>query len=186
MDDELTGKILISMPGIGDARFTRSVILVCANSETYSMGLVLNKPMDDLTLPQLLKQLDIPLDIKLPDDYVLSGGPVGQDRGFVVHSSDFHSEGATMDISDDLCLTATHDVLCALATEDAPQQSILALGYSGWGPGQLEAEIASNAWIIGEASSDLVYGAQHSRKWLRALEDLGIDAAFLHSGGGSA
>ena len=109
MLSDLTGKLLIAMPGIGDSRFSRSLVLICAHEPEYAMGIVLNKPMDDLTLPQLLSQLGIEQDIKLPDDAVLSGGPVGTDRGFVVHTGDFHCEGATLDISHDFCLTATRD-----------------------------------------------------------------------------
>lgn len=183
---DLTGKLLIAMPGIGDTQFSRSLVLVCAHEADYAMGIALNKPIDDLTLPQLLTQLEIEQDIRLPDTAVLSGGPVGTDRGFVVHTDDFHSEGATMDISHDCCLTATRDILVAIASGEAPRESIMALGYAGWDAGQLEYEIAENAWIIGEAIPDLVYGAEHDSKWGRALELLGIDVSRLHSGGGSA
>lgn len=186
MANDLTGKLLIAMPGIGDPRFARSLILVCAHEPDYAMGIVLNKPMDDLTLPQLLLQLGIEQDIRVPDRAVLNGGPVGTDRGFVVHSDDFHSEGATMDIADNICLTATRDVLMALASSDAPRESMMALGYSGWGAGQLETEIAQNSWIIGDLEADLVYSEKHSIKWQRALDNLGIDPARLHSAGGSA
>lgn len=186
MLSDLTGKLLIAMPGIGDSRFSRSVVLVCAHEPEYAMGIVLNKPMDDLTLPQLLSQLGIEQDIKIPEDAVLSGGPVGTDRGFVVHSGDFHCEGATLDISQDFCLTATRDVLVALASDDAPRDSVMALGYSGWGAGQLETEIAENAWIISEPIPDIVFGARHDTKWSTALKLIGIDAAHLHSAGGNA
>ncbi len=186
MLQDLTGKLLIAMPGIGDDRFLRSLILVCAHEPDYAMGIVLNKPIDDLTLPQLLTQLGIEQDIRLPDNCVLSGGPVGTDRGFVVHTTDFYSDGATMDINPEFCLTATRDVLLAIASGDAPRESVMALGYSGWGAGQLENEVAENSWIIGEAIPDLVYGNEHDSKWARALDLLGIDAAWLHAGGGSA
>jgi putative transcriptional regulator len=107
---DLTGKLLIAMPGIGDPRFARSVILVCAYSDDYAMGLVLNKPMDDLTLPELLKQLDIEQDIQLPETFVLDGGPVGTDRGFVVHTEDYYSDGATVEVGSNLYMTATQDI----------------------------------------------------------------------------
>ena len=184
--DDLTGKLLIAMPGIGDARFLRSLVLVCAHEPDYAMGIVLNKPIEDLTLPQLLTQLGIEQDIKLPEDAVLSGGPVGTDRGFVVHTGDFHCDGATMDINPEISLTATRDVLMAIASGGAPRESIMALGYSGWGAGQIESEIAENSWLIGEPIPDLVYGGAHDSKWRRALELMGIDAAHLHSGGGNA
>ncbi|WP_300378654.1 YqgE/AlgH family protein [Henriciella sp.] len=183
---DLTGKLLIAMPGIGDNRFSRSLVLVCAHEADYAMGIALNKPMDDLTLPQLLTQLGIEQDIQVPENAILSGGPVGTDRGFVVHTGDFHSDGATMDIGHDCCLTATRDILVAIASGEPPRESIMALGYSGWDAGQLEYEIAENAWIIGEAIPDLVYGSEHDSKWSRALELLGIDASRLHAGGGSA
>ncbi|WP_084421898.1 YqgE/AlgH family protein [Henriciella litoralis] len=186
MIEDLTGKILISMPGIEDSRFARALILVCAHEPDYAMGIVLNKPIDDLTLPQLLTQLGIEQDIRLPEDAVLSGGPVGTDRGFVVHTGDFHCDGATLDISHDFCLTATKDILLAIASGDAPRESVMALGYSGWGAGQLEDEIASHTWIVGEPIPDLVYGDSHDGKWARALQLLGIDAARLHSSGGTA
>ena len=186
MLQDLTGKLLIAMPGIGDSQFSRALVLVCAHEEDYAMGIALNKPIDDLTLPQLLTQLGIEQDIRLPDNAVLNGGPVGTDRGFVVHTNDFHSEGATMDIGHDCCLTATRDILVAIASGEAPRESIMALGYSGWDAGQLEDEIADNAWIIGEAIPDLLYGAEHESKWGRALDLLGVDASRLHSGGGSA
>lgn len=186
MVDDLTGKLLIAMPGIGDPRFSRSLILVCAHEPDYAMGIVLNKPMDDLTLPQLLSQLGIDQDIRVPDRAILNGGPVGTDRGFVVHTEDFHSDGATMDIADNICLTATRDILTAIASNDAPRESMMALGYSGWGAGQLETEIAQNSWIIGDLHADLVYSDQHSSKWERALDHLGIDPARLHSAGGNA
>ena len=186
MMTDLTGKLLIAMPGIGDSQFTRALILVCAHEPEYAMGIVLNKPIDDLTLPQLLSQLGIEQNIKVPEDAVLSGGPVGTDRGFVVHTGDFHCDGATLDISHDFCLTATRDILLAIASDEAPRESVMALGYSGWGAGQLENEIAENAWIISDPIPDLVYGVGHDTKWSRALELIGIDAARLHSAGGNA
>ncbi|WP_084396009.1 YqgE/AlgH family protein [Henriciella aquimarina] len=186
MLEDLTGKLLIAMPGIGDSRFARSLVLICAHEPDYAMGIALNKPIEDLTLPQLLTQLGIEQDIRVPDNAVLSGGPVGTDRGFVVHTGDFHSDGATMDVSHDCCLTATRDILQAIASGEAPRESIMALGYSGWGAGQLETEIAENTWLVGEAIPDLVYGGEHDSKWSRALDLLGIDAARLHSGGGNA
>ena len=108
------------------------------------------------------------------------------DRGFVVHTGDFHCDGATLDISHDFCLTATRDILLAIASDEAPRESVMALGYSGWGAGQLENEIAENAWIISDPIPDLVYGVGHDTKWSRALELIGIDAARLHSAGGNA
>ncbi len=183
---ELTGKILIAMPSIGDDRFARSVILVCAHGEDYAMGLVLNKPMDGLTLPDMLDQLEIPTSIHLPPQLVLDGGPVGRDRGFVLHSEDHRWTDATMDVADGFCLTATRDVLHAMASTDPPERAVLALGYSGWGPGQLEFEIAENAWLIGDANQDLVFGEDHDGKWNEALDKLGVDAGRLPGASGNA
>ena len=182
----LTGKLLLAMPGIGDKRFDRSVILICAHTDEYAMGLTLNKPMTDLTLPTLLDQLGVPQTISLPERLVLDGGPVGTDRGFVIHSSDYFSDGATVDVSGDICMTATHDILKAIADGGAPRRSTLTLGYSGWGPGQIERELGENAWLISEPSDDILYGEKHSRKWEQTLGMLGIDPAHLHLTGGTA
>jgi len=183
---DLTGKLLVAMPGIGDPRFSRSVILICAHSDDYTMGLVLNKPIDDLTLPELLTQLGIEQNIQLPDSYVLNGGPVGTDRGFVVHSTDYYSDGATVEVADSLSMTATRDVLRALASEGAPLQATMTLGYSGWGPGQLEHELSEHAWLVADPHDEIVFGAAHSKKWELTLGILGIDPAHLHQTGGNA
>ncbi len=184
--DNLVGKTLVAMPGIGDPRFNRSIILLCAHSDDFAMGLVLNKPMDDLTLPQLFDQLEIKQDIRVPDSRVLDGGPVGTDRGFVVHSNDYFSEGTTVDVTDSLCMTATRDILEAMAAGGAPQNATLTLGYSGWGPGQLEKELAENAWIVAPSSTDIIFGEDHSKKWQQVLDLIGIDPSRLASAGGQA
>ncbi|MEM7661517.1 MAG: YqgE/AlgH family protein [Pseudomonadota bacterium] len=183
---DLTGKVLIAMPEIGDDRFRQSIILVCAHAEDFAMGLILNKPVEGLTLPTLLDQLDIPMTIALPDYQVLDGGPVGRDRGFVLHSSDFSCDSATMDVGTDICLTATRDALHAIASEEPPEHAVLALGYSGWGPGQLEQEIAENAWLVSDMDSDLVFARGHDEKWRRALDGIGITPLHLNSGAGHA
>ena len=181
--ETLTGKILVAMPGIGDPRFAQAVILLCAHGDEYAMGLVLNKPMDDLTLPQLLGQLDIEQDIRLPDQSILDGGPVGTDRGFVVHSGDYYCDGATIDVGSGICMTATRDVLRALGKGGAPSQAAMTLGYSGWGPGQLEHELAENAWIVSDSHEDIIFDQGHDTKWSRTLEKMGINAARLQHGG---
>ncbi|HPE48324.1 MAG TPA: YqgE/AlgH family protein [Hyphomonas sp.] len=185
MDTDLTGKLLIALPGIGDPRFGRSVILICAHSPEFAMGIVLNKPVPDLTLPELLEQLNVPASIDVPDTFVLSGGPVAQDRGFVLHTDDVYSEGATLEIDDDLCMTATRDILHAIASSDAPRRSVMALGYSGWGAGQLEEELAENAWIVSDADPDIIFGGSHERKWRHALARMGIDSGRLQVDPGS-
>ncbi|MEM1391200.1 MAG: YqgE/AlgH family protein [Pseudomonadota bacterium] len=185
-DSNLTGKLLVAMPGIGDERFNRAVILVCAHSEDYAMGLVLNDPMADLTLPDLFDQLGIDQDIRLPEIPVLNGGPVGADRGFVLHSTDYYSDGATLQVTDTLCMTATRDVLVAMASGGSPSRSILSLGYAGWGPGQIEYELSQNAWIVSKPDLSLVFGEAFDGKWEASLDRVGIDPAFLHMEGGSA
>ena len=183
---DLTGKILIAMPGIGDDRFSGAVILICAHAEDFAMGLVLNKPMSGVTIPDLLDQLDIPLSIDLPELEVLEGGPVGRDRGFVLHSDDFNCEEATMQVGDNLRLTATRDALHAIASTKPPQHAILALGYSGWGPGQIEEELQENVWLVSDCEHGLVYEHNHEQKWTRALDHLGISPANLQSDAGHA
>lgn len=186
MNTDLTGQLLIAMPSIGDARFSKSVILVCAHSEDFAMGIVLNKPMQGLSLPLLLDQLDVPVEGSVPDKLVLDGGPVSSDRGFVVHSHDIKSDGASLPVNDELCLTATRDILVAMGSDCPPQNAILALGYAGWGAGQLEGELATNAWLIGSSNQELIFGLEHSKKWSLALKNIGVDSGRLLGQGGNA
>lgn len=185
-ETDLTGKILIAMPSIGDERFTNAVILICAHAEDFAMGLILNKPITGVTLPDLLEQLDVETDIDMPELAVLDGGPVGQDRGFVLHSEDFNCDRATMHIGDNLCLTATRDALHAIASSHPPERAVLALGYSGWGAGQIEVELSQNAWLVADCDPDIVYAQNHEDKWRAALDQLGISPAFLQTEGGHA
>jgi putative transcriptional regulator len=185
MNTDLTGKLLIAMPGIGDPRFQRSVILVCAHSPEFAMGIVLNKPKMGVTLPEMLEELNIPMEIDVPEDVVLDGGPVKADRGFVLHTDDVFAEGATLEIDDTFCMTATHEILVAIGSAP-PRQSVMALGYSGWGAGQLEIELADNAWLIGRPTNDLVFGRAYSEKWNLALTEMGIDSGHLQVSPGHA
>jgi len=186
MDTDLTGMLLIALPGIGDQRFSRSVILVCAHSPEFAMGIVLNKPMDHLRLPQLLEQLDVPIETDVPDTFVLDGGPVSSDRGFVLHTDDVYSEGATLPVEGEICMTATRDILHAMGSSHPPRRSILALGYSGWGAGQLEAELAENAWLVCDLDPELIFSSEHESKWRHALGRLGIDSGRLQVDPGNA
>jgi putative transcriptional regulator len=185
-DRYLGGKLLIASPSIGDPRFDRTVILMCDHSEDHAMGIVLNKPADGLRLPTLLEQLGIESERAAPDRAVLVGGPVERDRGFVLHSADFESDESTLPISDTIGLTATKDALEAIASPRPPQRSLLALGYSGWGAGQLEEELASNAWFVADADDDLIFAELADSKWERAMELLGIDPERLSSLSGNA
>jgi putative transcriptional regulator len=181
-EDGLAGKILIAMPGIDDERFARAVILICAHNDEHAMGIVLNRAMGDLTLPELLDQLDVPIEIEPPEDPVLVGGPVGKDRGFVIHTEDFESIGATIPIGNGLRLTATKEVLQAIASDECPARCRLALGYSGWGPLQLESELKENVWLVAEADSEIVFDSDFDGKWERAINMLGISSSALQGG----
>lgn len=180
----LKGNLLVAMPGIGDDRFKHSVILICAHEADYAMGIVVNNPVDHITVPDILSQLDVPLEADIKLTQVLDGGPVGNDRGFVLHSSDFHSVGATMDVTENCHLTATKDILFALASSSPPEQAMLALGYAGWGAGQLDIELKENAWLVGHADHDIVFGTDHSTKWDHAMDLMGVNSGmFQHQPG---
>jgi putative transcriptional regulator len=189
----LDGQCLIAMPGMTDNRFSRSVVYVCAHSEDGAMGIIVNKPAADTRFPELLVQLDvIPSDelIRLPSQaermQVLRGGPVETKRGFVLHTADFFLESATLPIDDGICLTATLDILRAIAVGSGPESAVLALGYAGWAAGQLESEIQANGWLHCAADADLLFDDGIETKYNRALRKIGIDPAFLSSAAGHA
>ncbi len=186
LDTDLTGKLLIALPGIGDTRFERSVILLCAHTPEFAMGIVLNKPIAGVDLQDLMEQMGVEMEISLRGVSVLEGGPVGSERGFVLHTDDVVCDGATMEIEGDICMTATRDILGLIASEAPPRQSVFALGYAGWGAGQLENELAENARLVCEPESDLVFGDAHDHKWRRAMTRLGVDLSRLQSGAGNA
>jgi putative transcriptional regulator len=183
---DLCGKLLVAMPGMGDPRFEKSVVLVCAHSDEGAMGLIINKPLNDLTLSGLLEHLGIPEAPEGRKIRVHFGGPVERGRGFVLHSRDYAGGAATMEVTADYGMTATLDVLEALAQGAGPEQALLALGYSGWGPGQLEAEIARNDWLTAEAPADLIFAENDGGKWLAVLRGMGIDALTLSATAGRA
>ncbi len=181
-----SGQVLIAMPGISDPRFERAVILVCAHDAAHAMGITLNSPVEGLTVPDLLERLEIKATIVLPPDLVMLGGPVERERGFVVHTTDYAGE-ASLEVTDDVALTATREVLEAMATANgAPSRSLLALGYAGWGAGQLENEIKHNVWLTCEPDAELIFGHDFEGKWARAIAKLGIDPKFLSSEAGRA
>jgi putative transcriptional regulator len=189
----LDGQLLIAMPVMEDERFARSVIYVCAHSPEGAMGIIVNRPAGSIDFPELLVQLDI-IDkvdqIKLSENAetmkVLKGGPVETGRGFVLHSSDFFIKDATLPIDEGICLTATVDILRAIAKGGGPKHAILALGYAGWRPGQLEAEIQSNGWLHCAADEDLIFGGDVDAKYLQALRKIGIDPGMLSNEAGHA
>jgi putative transcriptional regulator len=180
------GQLLIAMPGISDPRFERALILVCAHDHQHAMGLALNNPVHGLTVPDLLERLEIKSTITVPPDLVLMGGPVERERGFVLHTTDYQGE-FSLDVGAGVALTATREVLEAMAGRDgAPVRSKLALGYAGWGAGQLEDEIKQNVWLTCEPDDALIFDHDYDRKWARALAKLGVDPERLSSVAGRA
>ena len=187
----LDDQFLIAMPGMKDDRFARAVVYICAHSEEGAMGLIVNQTQQML-FPDLLVQLGI-LDeqeaIRLPpparDFVVRNGGPVDRSRGFVLHSHDFRVE-SSLSVSDEICLTATVDILRAISSGRGPRQALMALGYAGWDAGQLESEIADNGWLTCPATSELLFDADIDHKYDKALASIGIDLAHLSGAAGHA
>ncbi|WP_306889057.1 YqgE/AlgH family protein [Ancylobacter amanitiformis] len=189
----LEGQMLVAMPGMRDERFARAVIYLCAHSPEGAMGIIVNQPAPNIKFSDLLVQLDvIPQEdrIHLPQRAggvkVLKGGPVETGRGFVLHSSDFFIEDSTLPIDDGICLTATLDILKAIAAGGGPASALLALGYAGWAPGQLENEIQQNGWLHCPADQTLVFEAEASVKYDLALRKIGIDPGMLSPDAGHA
>jgi putative transcriptional regulator len=189
----LDGQMLIAMPSMRDERFSRSVIYICAHSSEGAMGIIVNQLASNVNFPDLLVQLEvIPAAdlIQLPQRAgsvrVLKGGPVETGRGFVLHSADFFIENSTLPIDDGICLTATLDILKAIARGSGPASAVLALGYAGWAPGQLENEITENGWLHCAADTDLIFGGDNDGKYEKALKKLGIDLGMLSSEAGHA
>ncbi len=181
----LTGQLLIAMPQMNDPRFERAVIYICAHTADGAMGLVVNREIEALTFPDLLKQLNI--DAEVVDDkiQVLFGGPVETGRGFVLHSSDY-VQNTTMLVDKRVGLTATMEVLKDIASGNGPRLNLLALGYAGWGPGQLDAEIHANGWLTVPADDGLIFDPDLDNKWERALAKIGIDFSMLSGDAGHA
>src|SRR3954468_117521 len=189
----LDGQMLIAMPTMGDERFSRSLIYMCAHSSEGAMGIIVNQPAPHISFPDLLVQLEVVGAaelIQLPQSAggvkVLKGGPVETSRGFVLHSSDFFIENSTLPIDEGICLTATLDILKAIARGDGPVSAVLALGYAGWAPGQLENEIQENGWLHCSADSELIFGGDTDAKYGKALRKLGVDLGMLSSEAGHA
>jgi len=183
----LAGQMLVAMPGIGDPRFERAVLYLCAHDAEQAMGLAVNRPVEGLTLYELLNNLGVEPDADALGDLVMLGGPVERERGFVLHTDDFVSPDSTVPVADGLALTVTRDVLDALGNRALrPRHAILALGYSGWGPGQLEQELRDNVWLICEADEALLFGDDYDNKWTMALAKIGITADHLSAQAGRA
>src|SRR5579885_2143577 len=189
----LDGQMLIAMPAMNDERFARTVIYVCAHSSEGAMGIVVNQRAGNIKFPDLLVQLEvipaaerIQLPTRAEDVKVLKGGPVETGRGFVLHSADYFIENSTLPIDEGICLTATLDILKAIAKGDGPSSAVLALGYAGWAPGQLETEIQANGWLHCAADPELIFGADIDAKYEKALRKIGIDLGMLSSEAGHA
>jgi putative transcriptional regulator len=189
----LGGQLLIAMPGMRDERFQKTVIYICAHSRDGAMGIVINQRSPSMTFRDLLVQLDvIGVDqaIRLPRHvshaHILKGGPVETSRGFVLHSPDYAAGDATQTIANGICMTATLDILRAMARMEGPKSAIMALGYAGWGAGQLEREIAANGWLHCPGDQEIIFGSDFNAKYDRALQKLGVDPIMLSSQVGRA
>jgi len=187
----LDGQMLIAMPTMDDERFSRSLIYMCAHSSEGAMGIIVNQPAPHISFPDLLVQLEVVVAaelIQLPPSAggvkVLKCGPVETSRGSVLHSSDFFIENSTLPIDEGICLTATLDILKAIARGDGPQSAVLALGYAGWSPGQLETEINQNGWLHCAADLELIFGQDTDHKYTKALRKIGIDLGMLSTEAG--
>jgi putative transcriptional regulator len=187
------GQLLIAMPAMADKRFARSVIYMCAHSAEGAMGLIINQRAPHINFPDLLERLQLVEDDAdaimaphLQEMAIHLGGPVEPERGFVLHSSDYFTPSSTLSIDNDVCLTATIDILKALATGEGPNKAILALGYAGWAPGQLENEIQANGWLNCPADPELVFDFNVEDKYERAMSKLGVDPTHLVNAAGHA
>lgn len=184
-DGYLAGQLLVAMPHMLDERFAKTVIYVCAHTEDGAMGLVVNKVMENIDFPDLLDQLSLSASPKGEDIRVHFGGPVESGRGFVLHSSDYVQD-ATMVIDKAIAMTATTDILRDIAEGEGPRNSLLALGYAGWGPGQLDTEIQANGWLSVQADDNLVFNMDPKSVWQGALSKMGIDVSMLSGDAGHA
>jgi putative transcriptional regulator len=189
-DGFLAGRLLVAMPGIGDPRFERAVVFLCAHNAEHAMGLAVNRPVNGLSIGSVLMRLKIGERngaIELPQDPVLMGGPVERDRGFVLHTDDYVCPTSSEKVAPGIALTATPEVLEAIAGHNTrPRRSLLALGYAGWDGGQLEREIIANTWLICDADEDLIFDADHATKWERALAKIGVKPGLISSIAGEA
>jgi putative transcriptional regulator len=184
--NSLTGQLLVAMPQMMDPRFERSVVYICAHSEEAgAMGLVVNKLLQALTMDELFTHLKLEPARRNRSSPVHFGGPVEPGRGFVLHTAEYREE-STLAVCGDFAVTATLDILRAIGRGEGPQRSLLALGYAGWAPGQLDAEIQANGWLSVDADAELVFNDDDDGKWQRALAKLGVDLTMLSTDAGHA
>ncbi|MEI9886699.1 MAG: YqgE/AlgH family protein [Rhizomicrobium sp.] len=183
----LHGKLLIAMPGMPDPRFDKSVIFICSHSEQGAFGLILNKPIDELSFKSLMEKMDIPTTPQTSTRPVLLGGPVDTDSGYILHSNEAANRPpSTITVTPEIALTLTVDLLRKIAGGRGPDKWLMALGYAGWGPGQIESEMASNGWIHCDADDMLVFDEDFDGKWAKALGKLGASLSGLSSEVGRA
>ena len=183
----LAGRLLVAMPGIGDPRFERAVILLCEHDEGHAMGLTVNRPVEGLTIADLLARLGVEPGPGAPGDLVLMGGPVEVERGFVLHTRDQGAGPGSVLVNDGLMLTASREILRILAAPEArPRRAAMAVGYAGWDAGQLEREIKENVWLTCEADEALLFDDDHAHKWSRALAKIGVSPENLSAQPGRA
>ena len=181
----ITGQLLVAMPAMRDPRFTRTVIYMCAHTTDGAMGLVINRLVGSLSFPDLLQQLGIPTSPASEHIRIRNGGPVETGRGFVLHTADYRDD-ATLNVGDTVGLTATLDILPDIDAGHGPKRSLLALGYAGWGPGQLDSEIQSNAWLCVPADDELIFDDKLTDKWERSIGKIGVDFRLLSGEVGNA
>ena len=180
------GKLLLATPKMADFRFERSVILICSHSSNGAMGIIVNKPTLDWKFEDILKQLKINTKLSRPSQDVFFGGPVEYGRGFIVHSDDYEVPEVTVHIKENFRLTANADILCDMANGKGPKSSLLALGYAGWAPGQLEDELLSDSWLMCDPDSDLIFSENSENKWSAALSKMGVSPSHLATFSGQA
>lgn len=181
----LEGQLLLAMPGIGDPRFERAVILMCQHNAEGAMGLVINKPLQKLSVADLLAQLEVDAGEELEDVIVHAGGPVEPSRGFVVHSTDYE-QPSTLQVTESIALTATIEILRDIAEGRGPARALVALGYAGWAPGQLDRELTKHGWLSAPATDALIFETPLEKKWTRAMTSIGIDVRMLSGEAGHA
>ncbi len=185
--ESLAGRLLIAMPNIGDPRFDRAVILMCVHSPDQAMGITINRPMEALSVRDLMSKLGMSEAKDAPEQAVLAGGPVERERGFVLHTDDYMSLESTLPVGAGVSLTATREILAALS-DDArrPACAALALGCAQWAPGQLERELSENVWLTADPDLSIIFDAEHQTKWSRALARLGVSPDRLSGQAGRA
>ncbi|WP_416876777.1 YqgE/AlgH family protein [Litorimonas sp.] len=182
----MSGRFLLATPAMGDPRFKNTLIYVCSHDAHGAMGIIVNKSKGGLLISDLLEQIGVEGDVRVADTPVLNGGPVDIDRGFVLHSSDYHKDETSLKLSDTLTLTSTKDVLEALVSDEAPEKAMLAIGYCGWGEGQLESEIMQNGWLVVDADETMIFGEDLDTKRKKAFDALGVSPETLSFLGGTA